>query len=83
VRHSHGAHHARPLARLLRPLHAGRQLVFEVVGRHTVAAHHVAGHADRPEVALHARHERRRRARRVGHLAVHAVSLREFENKPI
>lgn len=83
VRHSHVGHHARPLARLLSPLHTGHHLIFRVVCGQTLAIAHVAGQTDRLEIAFDARQVRRGRARRVGHLTVHAVCLREIlENKP-
>lgn len=81
VRHPHVGHHARPFAHPLRPPHAGLRLVAGIGAGHTVTHGHGAGHADGLDVALHARQVRCGRARRVGHLTVHAISLKRIDIK--
>lgn len=75
VRHSHVGHHACPFAGQLRPLHARHRLVGGIVAGQTIAVAYVAGYADGLDVTFHARQVRRGRARRVGHLTVHTISL--------
>jgi len=75
VRNSHVGYHTCPLARRLRPHHAGHCLVCGIVAGQAVPVRHCARHANGLDVTFHAHQVRRGRASRVGDLAVHAVGL--------
>jgi len=81
VRNSHVGHHTCPLARLLRPHHAGHCLVCGIVAGQAVPVRHGAGHADGLDVTLHTHQVRRSRTSRVGDLTVHTIGLHQTNGK--
>jgi len=83
VSHPGRGHDAGGLAGPLRPLHDGRRAVALGHRGRTVGQAHFGRDADRGFVVLDAAQIGRGRARRIGHLAVHAIRLSHNNNRSV
>lgn len=82
VRHPGRGHQPHGLAPVHRPIGYGPGPVFGRQRPGTVVQLHLGRHADRLVVGLHARQVRGGRARRIGHLFVHAIRLKRNRREP-